>query len=96
MPDFSSSGIWDEDDCGIMIELEDLNIPYLLKLMFIDWIELYEECWDHSYTFMYDEKSKLMNKRGLQLAKQLKKYYKDVKIIYKGESDAGLHGDVEI
>jgi len=96
MPDFSSSGVWNEGDEGVMIDLEDLEIPQKLKLLFIDWIELYEECWNSSYKYMNKKKAILIYKRGLQLAKQLKLCYPGTKIIYRGESDTGLHEAMEI
>lgn len=97
MADFSSSGIWNgydtKRDRGLMIEYEDLDLPPKIRLLFIDWIELYEECWDKGYTKMDKKKCSLMNKRGLKLAKMLKKLWPDKKITYWGETYNCNRGD---
>ena len=96
MPDFSSTGIWDNTKKGLMIEYEDLRIPPALKLLFIDWIELFEECWDIGYSRMDANKAKKLNKRGLELAKMLKKLFPESKVTYVGELPDRLIKEVEV
>jgi hypothetical protein len=86
MPDFSSSGLWDENDNGVMIEIEDLDLPPNLVLLFFDWIELFEEGWDRDYSRMDKNKADAMNKRGLELARDLKKIYPNTRVTYCGET----------
>ena len=89
MPDFSSSGLWDEGAGGVMIEIDDLDLPPLLKLLFIDWIDLFEESWDVGYNKMDTVKCDQLNERGLELARQLKKLYPEKRIFYWGEVSSG-------
>jgi hypothetical protein len=84
MPDFSSSGIW--NDHG-MIEFENLNLSEELIKEFEDWIEFYDvECHDYlDYSFK-EEMEEELNKRGRELARKLKLLFPDIQIMYRGET----------
>jgi hypothetical protein len=81
MPDFCSSGIWN-NITYYMLEYEDLNLPKELSKEFYDWIEFYDKCHEK---FVLTNNIEEMNNKGRELAKKLKQLYPNIKIYYHGE-----------
>lgn len=83
MPEFCSSGIW--DDRTYMIDFEDLNLsPELIK-EFEDWIDFYDrKCHTKDIVFISKNANEL-NEKGKELAKKLKLLFPDTKVFYRGE-----------
>lgn len=96
-PDFCSSGLWDEDEGGVMVDYEDLGLPQYLIKDFEDWIEYYDgKCHEHDkYTFI-PGMGKVLNERGLALAMHLKTLKSNLVVLYRGEDEDGVWDPVEI
>jgi hypothetical protein len=96
-PDFNSTGLWDEDNGGVMLEYEDLDIPQYLIDDFKDWIRYYSDrCHEHDkYTFI-PGMGKVLNERGLALALHLKTLKPHLVILFWGEDEDGIWDPKEI
>jgi hypothetical protein len=75
MPDNSSSGLWNLDEDGIMIDYKELSISEGLKLRIVKWIQLYEEIcpdgdWVNDLT-----KLEVLNSETMMIGVQLKKLF---------------------
>jgi len=85
MPDFCSSGLWNGKD-GIMIDYEELNLSKQLIKDFSNWINyLYDKGYKKDYSGLRNNWVATVYEEGFRLAKELKKLFPDIKIIYKSE-----------
>lgn len=76
MPDITSSGLWDLDGDGIMIEYEEVpDLPELLKLRIAKWIRLYEQICPDGDWVNDMAKLELLNSETMMIGVQLKKLY---------------------
>lgn len=74
MPDFSSSGLWNLEDEGVMIELDEVpDLPELLKLRIEKWIRLYGELCPDGDWINDMAKLELLNSETMMIGVQLKK-----------------------
>lgn len=94
MPDFCSSGIWDNKS-GIMIEFEDLAISKKLKKDFENWIQYYDDkCTSKKTYCVLKSKEQILNNKGRELAHKLKKEHINLEVWYLPEYN-GYIGEPE-
>jgi|WetSurMetagenome_2_1015567.scaffolds.fasta_scaffold1223865_1 hypothetical protein len=94
-PEICSTGIWD----GVegMIEFKELELPHNLQKEFEEWINYYDiECHKTRHFLFDGSKAEELNKRGRDLALNLKKIYPDVIVAYRGEDNIGVVPDIII
>ena len=87
MADFTSSGLWDEDDEGIMIDYDELKISESLAKESEAWINFYDTCFEDDYDTFKKGMSEKLNATGLELAKKLKMEIPNIKVSYWHELD---------
>lgn len=93
-PDFESTGLWGEDE--MMIEYEELFMTKELIEKFKAWINFYDnKCHDHNYNFVEGSEIEL-NRRGKELAAELKICNPMVEIEYMGETPEAMLEPVAI
>jgi hypothetical protein len=95
MADFSSSGIWDLNRDGIMVEYDRLGLPKGLINEFEAWIQFYDDSFEGKWDHM-KKGSEYFNRKGKQLARRVKAFHPDAVIMYWGEDEKGLLEPVEI
>lgn len=97
MADFSSSGLWDEDRNGVMIDYEDLGLLTDLITEFEEWIRHYDMIWTKDYHAMMPGKAKENEEMGRKLAKQLKALFPEdhIEFWYENEKAEDERYDVE-
>jgi len=94
MPDFESTGLWNQEDRGVMFEFEDLYLPKELQVEFSNWIEFYDNNYDLDHSIL--NQSEKMNEMGLELAKKIKALYPDDYVEYVGEDSKKVLKPIEI
>lgn len=94
MPDFSSSGIW--ENLGGMIDYEELKLPQELINEFESWIRYYDTCFESDYSTFKKGKAKKLNTWGIELANKLKKLYPEIPVVYAGEDESMILKPIEI
>jgi chloramphenicol O-acetyltransferase len=90
MPDFCSSGLWNDSKNGEMIEYEDICISKELQKEFEEWIDFYDTCFKSDYSTFKKGKSKKLNEVGYELAKKLKLERTDLDVVYIPETEEGF------
>jgi len=91
-PDFCSSGIWGHPD-GVMIDFEELSISKELQKEFEDWINFYDdECTGRPSYCLLKKKEKVLNKRGIELARKLKQELPNKTVYYWPELSGSKMG----
>lgn len=87
-PDFCSTGLWNEDDGGTMLEFEELGLPKELQDEIDEWLKFYDKCHDKKlFSFIATVKrTKQLNDKGLKIAKQIKKLRHSDVVVYMGET----------
>lgn len=84
-PDFNSSGIWN-NRTGIMVSLDSLPISTELKEAFEKWIYFYDDhCTSKKTYCVLKSKEQILNKKGRDLARRLKKELPGTEIRYLPE-----------
>ena len=95
MPDFTSSGIWGEDQDGketCMVDFDELGISKELEQEFEKWIYFYDSCFDKDYSFFKPGKAKIVNETGFELAKKLKREFPNTEIWFWEENTISVNG----
>lgn len=95
MPEFSSSGIWDLDRGGTMVDYDKLKLSESLIEEFEGWIKFYDDSFEGEYDHM-KKGSEYLNRKGRQLARMIKSLFPHAVIMYWGEDEKGLLEPVEI
>jgi len=94
MPDFESTGLWNQEDRGIMFEFEELYLSEELQVEFLNWIEFYDNNYDFVHSIL--NQSEKTNEMGLQLAKKIKELFPDDYVEYVGEDTKKILEPIEI
>ena len=87
MPDFCSSGIWENDFPRhvCMIDYEDLGLPRKLVKEFEAWIELYDRGSRRNYDGLRQKAVPVIYREGLRLAREIKRLFPKVEVEYWAE-----------
>jgi hypothetical protein len=93
MADFTSSGIWNDED-NVMVDYDELKISPELVKQFEAWIDFYDTCFKSDFFTFKKGKAKKMNEMGMWLAKELKKEMPKVVIYYWEENNVNGKYDV--
>lgn len=83
MADYSSTGLWDRD--GMMLELDEVPLPFWWVPKFKRWTEWYEENDDYMEDSIVDFQYQKFAAAGEDLATQLAKVLPDWQIWYFNE-----------
>jgi hypothetical protein len=94
MPDFASTGLWDQTKqpmktCGGMIEYDELKLSRELIKEFKVWIEYYEDSFDSNYSIK-PGRARWFNRIGKGLAQKVKDKFPQTIVTYWGETSQGL------
>jgi hypothetical protein len=89
MADFSSSGLWDDDCNGVMIEYEDLGLLTDLITEFEEWIRHYDLNQTSNFDGFMPGKALESQEMGRKLAKKLKTMFPEDQIEYWYENETG-------
>lgn len=100
MADFCSTGLWNEDNGGIMIDVEEeLELPLDFTREIDAWIRFYDDvCHEHDkYRFIANKKQvKELNDRGRKIAQKIKVFYPKIEVVYWGENKKGVMKEEKI
>ncbi len=89
MPDFNSSGIWN-NDTGVMVSLDKLDLSPTLQRQLNEWIEYYDNSFENDYTTFKPWRTGILNGWGRRIAVMLKEELKTIDVYYIGEDETGM------